>query len=167
MTSASEPQVSVVVGLDNVPDGIRAAAAMAEPDYVDVVTITTGGVVDLSPEQWARTALEDTPTGRGAPRLWRLLGLRLGPRPSPDHVQGWRIADRGDDWIRLEVSSWLMTGHAVVHVGDGTVSLALFLRFDQAVAHVIWPPVSVTHRRALPVMLRQALKAARTTTRPA
>ena len=45
-----------------------------------------------------------------------LLGLRLGPWPSPDLVHGWRIAGKGDDWLRLETASWLMTCHVVVHV---------------------------------------------------
>ena len=104
--------------------------------------------------------LEGTPTGRSAPILWRLLGLRLGPRPSPDHVQGWTIADRGASWIRLETSSWFMTAHAVAHVADEQLSLALFLRYDRPIAALIWAPVSVLHRRAVPVMLHQAVKAA-------
>lgn len=160
MTSRSiqRDAVSTTVGLADIPDAIRDLAALADADYADLATAATGRV-DASPEEWARAALEDTPTGRSAPLLWRLLGLRLGPTPSPDHVQGWRIADRGDDWIRLETTSWLMTAHAVVQAADGQVSLALFLRFDQPVAAFIWPPVAVMHRRAVPVMLGQAVKA--------
>ena len=164
MTSGSigrqeDDTVSTVVGLANIPDAVRRVAALASPDYVDLFTATTSFATDKSAEEWARAALEDTPTGRAAPFLWRLLGLRLGPTPSPDYVQGWKIADRGDDWIRIETTSWLMTAHAVVQVDDGRVSLALFLRYDRAIAALIWPPVSVTHRRAVPVILRQALKA--------
>ena len=147
--------VSTGVGLGDVPSAIRAACTIAEPDYADVVAVSTD-VPGVAPEAWARAALERTPTGRAAPTLWRVLGLRLGPRPSPDHVQGWRIAARGDDWIRLETESWFMTAQAVVHVADGTVSLSLFVRYDQPVAAVLWPPVSVMHRRVVPVMIRQA-----------
>jgi hypothetical protein len=154
-----DDSVSTVVGLTNVPDAIRCLDTLARPDYVDLVTATTSGATDTSAEEWARTVLEDTSTGRSAPRLWRLLGLRLGPTPSTDHVQGWRIADRGDDWIRMEASSWCMTAHAVVQVADGQVSVALFVRYDRPIAALIWPAVSVMHRRAVPVMLRQAMKA--------
>ena len=159
--SPEDDTVSTVVGLSNVPEAIRSLDTLARPDYVDVITLTTSEVMDKLPEEWARAALEDTPTGRSAPLLWRLLGVRLGPRPSPDYVQGWKIADRGDDWIRIEATSWFMTGHAVVHVEDGKVSVALFVRYDRPIAALIWPPVSVMHRRGVPVMLRQALRAPR------
>jgi hypothetical protein len=112
--------------------------------------VTTSEATDKSPEGWARAALEETPTGRSAPSLWRLLGLRLGPRRSPDHVQGWKIADRRDNWIRLEAASWFMTAHAVVHVETGQVSVALFLRYDRPIAALVWPPVAIMHRRAVP-----------------
>jgi hypothetical protein len=162
MTSGSigreaDDSVLTVVGLDNIPDAISSLDTLASPDYVDLFTATTSGATDRSAEEWARVALEETPTGRSAPDLWRLLGLRLGPTPSPDYVQGWRIADRGGDWIRIEATSWFMTAHAVVQVDDRHVSIALFVRYDRPIAALIWPPVSVMHRRAVPVMLRQAL----------
>ena len=72
-------------------------------------------------------------------------------------MQGWKIAARGDNWIRLETASWFITAHAVVHVDDRHVSLALFIRYDRPVAALVWPPVSIMHRRAVPTMLRQAL----------
>jgi hypothetical protein len=148
--------VSATVGLRDVPSAIRRASRLSDPDYVDVFTITTNEV--RSPEEWARTALEHTPTGRSAPILWQLLGLRLGPRPSAEHVQGWNITGRGEDWIRIEAASWFMTANAIVKVDDGQVSVALFVRYDRPIAAVIWPPVSVMHRRALPALLCQALK---------
>jgi hypothetical protein len=164
MTSGSigrqeDDTVVSVVGLGNIPEAIRCLDTLASPDYVDLFTATTGGATEKSAEEWARAMLEDTPTGRSAPFLWRLLGLRLGPTPSPGCVQGWKIADRGEDWIRIETTSWFMTAHAVVQVDDGHVSLALFVRYDRPIAALIWPPVSVMHRRGVPVILRQALKA--------
>ena len=148
-----------VVGPTNIPEAIRRLDTLASPDYVDLFTATTSRATDKSAEEWARAMLEETPTGRSAPLLWRRLGLRLGPTPSPDCVQGWKIADRGGDWIRIETRSWFMTAHAVVQVDDGHVSLALFVRYDRPIAALIWPPVSVLHRRGVPVMLHQALQA--------
>lgn len=147
-----------VVGVTNIPEAIRCRDTLAHPDYADLFTATTSEATSRSAEEWARSALEETATGRSAPFLWRRLGLRLGPTSSPDFVQGWRIADRGDGWIRLETASWFMTAHAVIQVDDGHVSIALYLRYDQPIAAFLWPPVSVMHRRAVPVMLRQALK---------
>jgi hypothetical protein len=162
-----EDTVLTVVGLANIPDAIRSLDTLTRPDYVDLFTATTSGATAKSAEEWARLALEDTPIGRSAPMLWQLLGLRLGPSPSPEYVQGWKIADRGDDWIRIEAASWFMTAHAVVQVDEERVSIALFLRYDQRIAALLWPPVSVMHRRAVPIMLRQALKTSSSRAHPA
>jgi hypothetical protein len=147
--------VMTVVGLSDIPETIRSHDTLASPDYVDVFTATASGATDRSPEEWARALLEETPTGRAAPALWRSVGLRLGPRPSAEHVQGWRIAARGDDWIRLETASWFMTAHRIVHTHDHQLSLALLIRYDHPIASLVWMPVSAMHRRAVPVMLRQ------------
>jgi hypothetical protein len=152
-----EDTVLTVVGLSDIPATIRSRDTLASPDYVDVFTAAARGVRDRSPEEWARGVLEETPTGRSAPALWRSLGLRLGPKPSAEHVQGWKIAARGEDWIRLETASWFMTAHGILHLEDRRVSLALFIRYDHPIARLVWMPVSALHRRAVPVMLRQAL----------
>jgi hypothetical protein len=154
----SAESVSTVVGMHNIPDAIRSATTIADPDYVDMSTATTGDAWNRSPEQWARTVLEETPLGRRARLLWQRLDLRLGPPSSPDHVQGWKIADRGDNWIRLEITSWYMTAQSVCHVDDGRLSVALFVRYDKPIAARIWSPVSAMHRQAVPDLLRQALR---------
>jgi hypothetical protein len=150
--------VTAVVGLPEIPEAIRSLDTLANPDYVDLYTTTTPVATGQSADEWARAVLEGTPLGQSARALWRLLGLRLGPRHSADYVQGWKIAARGDNWIRLETASWYMTGHAVVRVDDGRLSVALFLRYDRPIAALVWLPVSVMHRRAVPAMLRQALR---------
>ena len=93
-----------------------------------------------------------------ARRFWRMLGLRLGPPGSPDHVQGWRIAARGDGWIRLETGSWYLRAQAVCLVEDDRVSMSLSLRYrhPRAIGHLVWALIERPHRRALPLMLRQA-----------
>jgi hypothetical protein len=163
MTSSSprceDRSVVTTVGLSNIPDTVRGLAVLTKPDYVDAFTAATGELTEGSAEAWARAVMEESPAARSAPLLWRLLGLRLGPTPSPDHVAGWRIAARGDEWITVETGSWLMTANGVVRVGDGHVSLALFIRYDRQIAAVIWPPVAVLHRRGAPVMVHQAVKA--------
>ena len=54
-----------------------------------------------------------------------------------------------------------MAAQAIVSVDGDEVSLALFLRFDRRVARVVWAPVGVLHRRGVPAMLRQAVRADR------
>src|SRR5262249_4932449 len=94
-----------------IPQGIRSLGGMDSPDYIDLFTVTATGAADASPERWCRTAIEDV-AGRRGQLLWRgVLGLRLRSRPSTERVGGWRIAARGEDWIRLEASSWFLTAH--------------------------------------------------------
>ncbi|MEV0374367.1 hypothetical protein AB0I10_32005 [Streptomyces sp. NPDC050636] len=139
-----------------VPEQIRALSTMTGPDYVDAFTMT-GGVPGKSPEQWARVLFEDM-AGRKGQFIWRvLLGLRL--MASPDRVAGWKIADHGDDWIRLEASSWFLAGHLVVQADDERVSLATFLRYDRPLASRVWPPLAKVHRRLAPDLLRDAHRA--------
>src|SRR5262249_27930003 len=110
--------VPTVFQQPNVPQAIRALSTLASPDYVGLFTIATDGAAGRSPERWARAGVEDA-AGLAGQFVWRVLcGLRLERRPSPDYVGGWKIADRGDNWIRLEAASWFMTAHLVVEV-DG------------------------------------------------
>ena len=97
---------------------------------------------------------EDVLGGR-AQFVWRvLMGLRL--KAAPDRVAGWRIAERGDDYVRLEASSWFLTAHLVVQADDEHVSFATFIRYDRPLAARVWPPMSKVHRKSAPGLLRQA-----------
>jgi hypothetical protein len=150
--------VSSLVGVDAVPDTVRSLATVSGPDYVDLYTIEARAAGDHSPEEWARALLERAALSqRHARRLWRLMGLRLGPGGSPDHVAGWTIAARADDWIRLETGLWYATAQALCLVGDNQVRVSLFLRYDHPVARLVWRVVSGPHQRAVPVMLGQAV----------
>lgn len=103
--------------------------------------------------------LEQAPLScRNTRKFWRLIGLRLGPPHSPDHGQGWKIAARGDNWLRVETASWYMTAQAVCLVEETQVSLSLSLRHDHRVGALVWALVSGPHQRAVPVMLHQAVK---------
>jgi hypothetical protein len=150
--------VATVVQQRNVSDEIRSLSTMDSPDYVDLFTATASGAADKSPEQWARATVEGvSPWARFV--AWRVLcGLRLESRPSPDYLAGWKIADRGDGWIRIEASSWFMSAHIVFHVDGERVSFATFVRYDSPMAALVWPAVSVIHRRAVPDLLRHAVK---------
>jgi hypothetical protein len=150
--------VSSLVGAHAVPEDVRALTTLPDADHVDLFTIATPAATEHSAEEWARAILERAPVSRRNARpFWRMLGLRLGPPHSPDHVQGWRIAARGENWIRLETASWCMTAQAVCLVEPGQVSLSLSVRHDRPPAAHVWARVVGPHQRAVPVMLRQAV----------
>ncbi len=57
--------------------------------------------------------------------IWRgLLGMRLSRGRSPDTIAGWQIAERGENWVRLEAGSWFLTGNLVVRATNETVCQA-------------------------------------------
>lgn len=74
------------------------------------------------------------------------MGLRLGPRHSPDLVQGWKIAAHSDNWLRVETASWHMTAQTVCLVEEGQVSIPLSLRYDRPITALIWTLVSGPHQ---------------------
>ena len=149
--------VSSHVGTHDVPEAVRSLTTFTDPDYVDLFTVTTPAAADRPAEEWARAVLGYA-GGRPARVLWRLMGLRLGPRHSRDHVQGWKIAARGDNWLRVETASRYMTAQAACLVEEGQVSISLSLRYDRPIAALVWAVVSGTHQRAIPAMLREAVE---------
>ena len=148
---------STVLQRHEIPSEISSLTPL-RADYADLFTVVATGASELAPEQWARVALEGaSPAGRFV--VWQILcGLRLDPQPSPGRVAGWELAERGEDWIRLEAASWFMTAHAVVQVAYDSVSIGLFVRYERSVGAPIWTALSVAHRRLMPGLLRNAVR---------
>ena len=139
-----------------IPEAIRSHSGMVSPDYVDLFSVTTDETTRASPERWSRTTIEDA-AGTGGQFIWRgVLGLRLNSRPAG--VGGWRIAGRGDDWIRLEASSWFLTAHLVIHLDGKHLSVGTFIRYDHPIATLVWTPASTVHRQLMPDLLRKTMR---------
>jgi hypothetical protein len=147
-----------VIQQRDIPAVIRSLSSMDNPDYIDLFSVTTDGAVEVSPERWSRTAIEGV-AGPGGQFIWRgVLGLRLKSGPSTERVGGWKIAGRGEDWIRLEASSWFLTAHLVIRLEDGHLSAGTFIRYDHPIAPLVWVPVSAVHRRLMPGLLGQTVR---------
>jgi hypothetical protein len=146
-----------VIQQHDIPEAIRSVSGMGSPDYIDLFTARTDGAA-ASPEQWFRTAIEEVAGPRGQFIWRRLLGLRLKSGPSTDRVGGWKVGDRGEDWIRLEASSWFLTAHLVTRLHDGHVSAGTFIRYDHPIAPLIWVPFSAVHRRLMPGLLVKTVR---------
>ena len=171
----TEPTAPAVLRQRNVPGAMRALGLedlAVDPlvrgrfNYGDVFTAAPGAAADSSPEQWARAAMEGaSATGRFL--AWRLLlRLRLEPHPwrpstaargAPHYVAGWKIVDRGDNWIRLEARSRFLTANIVFQVDDARVSFATFVRHHRLGA-LVWTPLSAIHRSVAPDFLGAAVR---------
>lgn len=153
--AAADPaRVDSAVGRTDVPEDVLALSSLPDADYVDVFTVFTD--VEATPERWARAMFGDVPSA-AEQLIWRgLLGMRLSRGRSPDTIAGWQIAEGGENWLRLEAGSWFLTGNLVVQVTDESTSLATFVRYERSLGRLIWPPLSVIHRRLAPSLLRDA-----------
>lgn len=164
--------VATVLQQRNVPEAFRAldlvdsaldCVVSDAPDYVDLYTVPAPDGPAVTAEQLARAAFEDGPAV-GRFLAWRVaLRLRLDPRPwapwrgpaasSPDHLAGWTISDRGDNWIRIKASSPSLTAFCVFQVHAELATMATFVRYDRRAGQFVWTPVSFIHRSlALPVL---------------
>ncbi len=143
-----------------VPEAIRSLGALSNADYADIVTATINQT-PAEPEQLIHAALKGMPRPLllALPFVQRaFLGLRLQLRPSPDHLLGWKIADRDENWVRIEAASWFLTGHVLMHVDGDQLSFASFIRYDRRLAALVWPPVSLIHRQVALALVRSAVR---------
>jgi hypothetical protein len=141
-----------------IPEKVRSLDTFDDPGYIDHFTVEASKASDHSPEEWLRVTLENS-SATGRFLAWQVgCALRLEKEPSPDYIVGWRIADSGDDWLRLEATSWFMTAHIVTLVEDEQISISLFIHYDRSVGKVIWTPLSKLHQRLMPGLLRHGVR---------
>jgi hypothetical protein len=138
--------MTTVTQVNPVPQSICALSTFDPPGYVDLFVAALGEPLTVTPERFAREAVEGA-SALGRFLAWRAAcNLRLEPESSPGHIGGWRIDGSGEDWIRVQASSWFMTAQMVFVVEPSRASFATFIRYDRAVASSIWGLVSSGHR---------------------
>ena len=145
-----------------VDETTRALGTVGDADYAAAWEVVTTRGDRRSAEQWARASFEGAPPALRASIVagWVAgLGLRLGPRPSPDHVLGWRIVSATPDLIVLRVPSVVVgTAHLVVRVEDSRVVLTSFVRHEKRkrLSRAVWSAVAPLHQRIVPFLLAHA-----------
>jgi hypothetical protein len=142
---------------------LPAALARENSGYASAFALATPRARALTPEQWARAVFEQGPAPlRSFVELgWRaLLGLRLGPRHSPDHVAGWTIAavDEWPDTVTLTADSRLLRARNVVAVADGVVEWVTTVQFDRPPARAIWAIATPVHSLTIPYLLTRTAR---------
>lgn len=111
-----------------------------------------------SSEEWAREAWEGAPVVLRWFMLagWRVvLGLRLGPRPSPEHILGWRIVHQPADETVCHLRSGFLDAYNSFRRIDDRLAWSTFVTYERPVARVLWPPTSLVHRAVVRVALRR------------
>lgn len=126
--------------------------------YSDTFTITgLQGELEQAPaEEWARAVLGNVPN-LAENVIWSgLLRFKLHRQVSHTAIAGWQIGGRGgDNWVRLENSSWLMDANILVSKDQGQeVSFSTLLRYKSLAGRLVWSVLGVVHRWVLPRLLR-------------
>jgi hypothetical protein len=138
----------------------RELDTLADPNYAAAWEVMIPDGDARSAEQWARAIFEEAPPALRAFIVagWTVgLQLSLGPRPSPDHVLGWKIESATADQIILSVESMLIgTAHFLLKVESSRVLLTNFVRYEKSAARPIWSAVQPLHHRIVPYLLGHA-----------
>jgi hypothetical protein len=141
----------------------RPPSAIASPDYADAFEVARRPTDRRSAERWARDGFERLPLSarRSAMLVHRwILGFRLGPWASPDHVFGWRIAISEPKLLQLEARSPLLNGHMVWRLHDTSLVMTTFLWFGMhRTSSVVWAAIGHVHRSGAPHLLDLAATA--------
>lgn len=146
--------VTSSVGPENVDVDVLAMSLLDRVDYADHFVLAHETDPGQRPEQWARAMFGDTPDLIER-FLWSgILRLRLQSGRSAGTIAGWRITDRGDDWVSVAAASRSMSAVLVIRARASTVELATLVRYDRSRARLVWVPTAFVHRRLAPGLLR-------------
>jgi hypothetical protein len=138
---------------------------VASADYVDAFEVARNPTDRRSAEQWARDGFGSLPEATRRPLLlthrW-ILGFRLGPWSSSDHILGWRIMTSEPELLHLEARSYLFRGHMLWRLHPDRLTMTTLLDYEvPGVAPAIWGVVGNVHRNGSPYLLSLAAKAER------
>lgn len=132
-------------------------AALPAPDYADAFEVPRRPTDRRSAERWARDGFGGLPVAtRQAGFLTHrfLLGFRLGPWDSPDHVFGWRVVASEPELLHLEARSRWLTGHMLWRLIDTRVAMTTFLRYEMPrTGSMVWSTLGYFHRASAPYVL--------------
>ncbi|HEY1827684.1 MAG TPA: DUF2867 domain-containing protein [Acidimicrobiales bacterium] len=140
-------------------EALERLSTLTEPDYVDTFSTTLPNAPTMSPAEVVHAAFEHSPRWLRAvtPIAQRVvLGLSIERISSPTHPLGWTVSGEGDGWLRLEASSPLLRAQIAGRIEDRSVSISTFIHYEGLLGRVLWPPVSLVHRRVGLRLLRSA-----------
>jgi hypothetical protein len=148
-----------------------AAAALSQPvqsgetaaDYSDVFEAPIPNGDLRTAEQSFRDAVGDEPGAGGNVIGWihrHILGFRLGPYSSPDHIIGWPILRSDHDEIVLAAHGPLMHGQLTLRRQDGRrATLTTRLHYRRKIAAgAVWAMVGPLHRVLAPRLIERTAR---------
>jgi len=147
-----------------IPQMIAATFARSTANYAAAFALTTDAAETRTALQWAREVFEGAPVAlRWCMTFgWRrALGLKLGPRPSDDHVLGWAVAE-GDlvtGSTELHAESRFLRARNIVMVEPTAVTWVTFVHYSHAIARLLWAVARPIHHLTIRSLLARAARA--------
>ncbi|WP_369830564.1 DUF2867 domain-containing protein [Mycobacterium sp. 1245111.1] len=132
---------------------------------MDVFEVPTRPADSRTAEQALRDALGQNPRALGAVVLWihrHVLGFRLGPASSPEHLIGWSIMRSDADEVVLAANGPLMHGEMDLRRQDGRRAvLTTRLHYRRRLAaRAVWLAVGPLHRVIAPQLAKHTARVA-------
>jgi hypothetical protein len=133
------------------------------PDYADAFAVARRAEDRRSAERWARDGFGEIPAFTRQGGLLAhglLLGFRLGPWDSPDHVFGWRIVTSEPELLHVEAHGPWLSGHMIWRLHDARLTMSTFIHHEMpGVGALVWTTLGGVHRASAPYLLRLAATA--------
>lgn len=138
----------------------RIARAAERADYLDVFEVPLPQGDSRTAEQTLRDAVGHRAGAGGRVVSWihrHVLGFRLEPGSSPDHIIGWAIVRSDRDELVLSAHGPLMDGELTLRRRDDrrarlTTRVHYRRRFT---ARTVWAVVGPLHRTVVPQLLKR------------
>ncbi len=145
------------------PHPIAASFARSTANYAAAFALTSEAAGARTPVQWARAVFEGAPAALRWCMVFgwtRVLGLRLGPRPSDDHVLGWSIAEGQvvPGSAALIAESRFLQACNIVTVENAMVTWVTLVHYSSAAARPLWALARPVHHLTIRVLLAQAAR---------
>ncbi len=139
----------------------RIATAAERADYTDVFEVPLPQGDSRTAEQTFRDAVGHDPGAGGGVVSWihrHVLGFRLGPPSSPDHIIGWTIVRSDHDELVLSARGPLMYGELTLRrQDDRRASLTTRVQYRRRLtARTVWAVVGPLHRAVAPRLMKRA-----------
>jgi hypothetical protein len=131
------------------------------PSYIYACEIITSPGGTRTAEAWLRAMFEDAPTPlrRFVVVGWVLvLRLRLGPRPSPDYVFGWKILSSTPTVVVIGVEGAMLSAQHVLRVDGSRVVHVALVRYNKLPDRALWATSVPVHVRVIPYVIGHAAR---------
>jgi Protein of unknown function (DUF2867) len=144
-----------------VPAAARALSTLSRIDYEDAFLVRAGPGRDRTGEQWAREVLEGAPprVRDSLLRVWRLLGLKLGPPRSRRYILGWPVLRSTPDYVLLAARSRVgLPAQLLFKRERQGLLFATFVQQRNPLVRMVWSRVVPAHQRTVSFLLRRAAR---------